>query len=133
MIKPAFLAIPAISALVACTPPPDVPPPYFQPDPPYAPKPVDPYLQGLMSSPDVASVQQPDLQVPSLPRMDEPTATNPPAPSQVRPKDYPTATKTDRPNVVVSPYAPHREIDVSDFRSGQLARDPKTREIFKVP
>lgn len=47
--------------------------------------------------------------------------------------DYPTATRTGNPNEVVSPYPPHKVIDVSDFSSGQLARDPWNEKIFRVP
>jgi len=47
--------------------------------------------------------------------------------------DYPVAERSENPDQVFSPYPPHHRIDVSGFRSGQLARDPKTNEIFRVP
>ena len=54
----------------------------------------------------------------------------PPAPPRT---NYPTATKTDNPNLVVSPYKPHNVIDVQGFQSGQLAKDPSNNQIFRVP
>lgn len=136
MNKPTLLMVPVLATLLAsCTPPPDVPPPHFQPDPPFAPEPVDPYLQGLVPSQDVAPVPpQAGPYAPPLPRMDSPAgAPSGQATIPERPKDYPVAATTDRPNIVRSPYPPYDEIDVSDFRSGQLARDPKNKQIFRVP
>ena len=46
---------------------------------------------------------------------------------------YPAAERTDNPNQVISPYPPYRKIDITGFRSGQLAKDPKSGEIFMVP
>jgi hypothetical protein len=61
----------------------------------------------------------------------------PPPPTSPPPRagtgDYPTATWTDVPNQVRSPYPPHGKIDVTGFRSGQLAKDPKSGRIFRVP
>ena len=98
----------------ACTPPPDVPPPRFKPNPPYPPEIVDPYgpAQGGETY------------------QEEPQQTPPP---QLPPGQYPTARKTTNPNQVVSPYPPNNVIDVEGFRSGQLARDPTNNQIFRVP
>lgn len=58
----------------------------------------------------------------------------PPAPPAPAPtQDYPSATKTDNPNLVVSPFKPHNVIDVQGFQSGQLARDPSNDQIFRIP
>lgn len=102
-------AIPAAAILLAaCTPPPDVPPPRFRPNPPYPPEIVDPPVDGGYSD-----------------------QTPPPPPT--RPGEYPTAQPTANPNEVISPYAPYNVIDVEGFRSGQLARDPSNKQIFRVP
>jgi hypothetical protein len=50
-----------------------------------------------------------------------------------QPQDYPTAQRTTTPGEVLSPYPPNNRIDVSGFRSGQLVKDPKTGQIFRVP
>ncbi len=50
-----------------------------------------------------------------------------------RAEDYPTAQRTTVPGEVLSPYPPHNRIDVSGYRSGQMVKDPKTGEIFRVP
>jgi hypothetical protein len=54
-----------------------------------------------------------------------------PAPQPTR--DYPVARRTDNPNHVISPYPPYNVVDVRDIRRGELARDPTTNEIFRVP
>jgi hypothetical protein len=61
-------------------------------------------------------------------------------PSRPRPnsgssgQNYPTAERTENPDRVISPYGPNfNVIDVSGFRSGQLARDPSNQKIFRVP
>ena len=46
---------------------------------------------------------------------------------------YPFAQRTEIPGQVISPYPPYNVIDVSDFQSGQLARDPSNNQIFRVP
>jgi hypothetical protein len=51
----------------------------------------------------------------------------------VRPGDYPLARRTANPNQVISPYEPYNVIDVEGFTSGQLARDPSNKKIFRVP
>lgn len=45
----------------------------------------------------------------------------------------PVATKTDKPNRVKSPHPPNRELDVTGFTRGDLARDPTTGKMFRVP
>jgi hypothetical protein len=62
----------------------------------------------------------------------DPTYNNQP-PSRPEPPKYPTAEKTRNPDQVLSPYAPYNVIDVSDFKSGQLAKDPSNKKIFIVP
>ncbi len=47
--------------------------------------------------------------------------------------DYPTANPSGVPGQVISPYPPYKKIDVSGFNSGQLAKDPTTGKIFRVP
>lgn len=106
--------------LASCTPPEPVPPPRFRPNPPYAPQPVDPY--GQNSDP---YGQNTDVVPPS------PTPPQPETPT--RPGEYPTAQRTAKPGVVISPYEPYQEVDVSDFTSGELARDPSNKKIFRVP
>lgn len=49
-------------------------------------------------------------------------------------QDYPYAERTSNPNRVISPYGPnYNVIDVTGFRSGQLAKDPSNGKIFRVP
>lgn len=57
------------------------------------------------------------------PRMEDPEPEN----------DYPTAQRSEVSGQVISPYPPHRKIDVTGFSSGQLAKDPTSGEIFRVP
>jgi len=57
-----------------------------------------------------------------------PTPSNGP-----RPEEYPVAKPTKNPDQVISPYEPYNVIDVSGFHSGQLARDPSNRKIFRLP
>lgn len=57
----------------------------------------------------------------------------PPPPNVPAPSKYPTAQRTDKPGIVVCPFDPSRQIDVSEFKSGDLARDKETRQIFRVP
>lgn len=110
MFKPHFFAAAAtFLVLTACVPPPPVPPPRFKPNPPYPPEPVDPYRYDVSPPP------------------------NPEPPAPPTPGEYPTAQRTTNPDQVVSPYEPHNVIDVSGFKSGQLARDPLNKKIFRVP
>ncbi len=70
---------------------------------------------------------------PNLPGSDADQPYGQPPPPPTRPGEYPTATRTENPNEVISPYEPFNRIDVSDFTSGQLARDPHNQKIFRVP
>ncbi len=56
-------------------------------------------------------------------------APNPPP----APPDYPVATPTDHPDRVISPHPPNNLINVEGFRSGDLAIDPTTEKVFRVP
>ena len=47
--------------------------------------------------------------------------------------EYPEAGVTDKANVVISPYPPNNQIDITGFLPGDLARDPHTGKIFRVP
>ena len=114
-IQAAALAILAVM-LNACGPPDPVRAPYFIPNPPYPPQPVDPTS---------AEVQQP---TPSADTGIAPSLT--PSP---RIGEYPLARPTSKPNEVISPYEPHHTIDISGFSPGQLARDPSNKKIFRVP
>lgn len=105
--------------LASCQPPPPVPPPNFRPNPPYAPTPVPPYGEESTDQPDPYSFNRPD-----------------PEPPVTTPGSYPTATATDNPMQVLSPYPPFNVIDLSDLPdpgSGQLARDPSNKKIFRIP
>lgn len=59
----------------------------------------------------------------------DPDATPRPVP---RP-EYPVAKRTANPNEVISPYAPYNVIDVEGFKSGDLAKDPSNKKIFRIP
>jgi hypothetical protein len=120
--KPMHILMPiaAMAALLAsaCTPPPDVPPPRFKPNPPYPPEIVDAYGTAPRYENEDSGYADP---APA------------PAPTPGRPGDYPLATPTPNPNEVISPYEPYHVIDIEGFRSGQLARDPSNNRIFRVP
>ncbi len=107
------LAAACLAGLVSCVPP-NPPPPRFRPNPPYAPVPVDPNGTPYDVSPPPAPMPQPPP---------PPTATG----------GYPTATRTENPDQVLSPYEPFNVIDVAGFASGKLVRDPSNQKIFRVP
>lgn len=46
---------------------------------------------------------------------------------------YPVATRTTRDGFVRSPYEPYELINVKGFPSGNLVKDPKTGQVFRVP
>lgn len=46
---------------------------------------------------------------------------------------YPVATPTDRRGIVVSPYPPYHEIDITGARRGDLIRDPSNGRLFAQP
>jgi len=114
--------IPLVSAasslilLVGCTPTP-APPPQFRPIPP------NPTEQGSPYGDDSTTGQPTDGS--------QPNTDDQPAPT--RPGDYPTARATANPNEVISPFEPHDIINVEGFHSGQLARDPINKKIFRMP
>lgn len=60
-----------------------------------------------------------------------PTGTAPTPPPTAT--DYPVASRSTNPNRVISPFPPHNVIDITGFKSGDLARDPGNRKIFRVP
>ena len=112
-IQAAMLVI-LVVMLNACGPPPPVSAPYFIPNPPYPPQPVD--LASDESHRPDSNVNQ---NIPSSPAS--------------RIGEYPWARPTSNPNEVISPYEPYHTIDISGFSHGQLARDPSNRKIFRVP
>ncbi|MGB0144474.1 MAG: hypothetical protein ACPGAP_06845, partial [Akkermansiaceae bacterium] len=59
----------------------------------------------------------------------------PPAPPVAPPSigRYPTAHRTDQADIVISPYRPYNKVRVKGFKPGELAKDPKTGEIFVIP
>jgi len=60
-------------------------------------------------------------------------ASTPPAPAGTPAAEFPTAKAVpDKPGFVLSPYD-GAFVDVTGFKSGDKARDPKTRQIFIVP
>ena len=48
-------------------------------------------------------------------------------------RGYPTATPTERPGFVLSPYSPYYEIDVRNIPHGALVRDPSCNRLFVKP
>ncbi|MEI7927153.1 MAG: hypothetical protein WCH40_01285 [Verrucomicrobiales bacterium] len=62
-----------------------------------------------------------------------PQAPVTPPPSKLNPADYPVAKKGKKPNEVISPYPPNNIIDITGFKSGQMAKDPSNKKIFVVP
>jgi hypothetical protein len=84
---------------------------------------VDPYGQPV---PDPYGQSAPDP-------YRQPTENANPQPDPVRPGDYPLARRTANPNQVISPYEPYNVIDVEGFKSGELARDPSNKKIFRIP
>lgn len=59
---------------------------------------------------------------------DEARRTYPPPPG-----GYPMAEWSGRPGLVISPYPPHRLVDVRGIPHGALVRDPSTGGIFVKP
>jgi len=46
---------------------------------------------------------------------------------------YPVAEWSGQPGLVISPYAPHRLVDVRGIPHGALVRDPASGRIFRRP
>ena len=67
------------------------------------------------------------------PAATDPQPVPPPSTTPSSNGNYPLATRTNNPNQVISPYEPFEHIDITGFRSGQLARDPSNKKIFRVP
>jgi len=67
------------------------------------------------------------------PRHTQPVPPPEPDPNRPVPDRYPMAQRTENPNQVISPYPPYNVIDITGFYSGQLARDPSTQQIFRIP
>lgn len=109
-----FIAAGSLFGLLSCTPPLPVSPPRFQPDPPFT-------LEPLSSDGSQIDIAPPPT----------PTQIEPAAPTATG--GYPTAQRTDNPEQVLSPYGPFNVIDITGFKSGQLARDPSNQKIFRVP
>ena len=99
--------------LAACAPPPDP----FKANAPYPPEQVSP-------SDDASTTGQPT---------DGSQSNIAEQPPYTRPDECPTARTTANPDEVISPYEPYDIINVEGFRSGQLARDPINKKIFRVP
>lgn len=66
-------------------------------------------------------------------RVEEEPAEEPAPPRRTGRQDYPVAERTEKPGMVLSPYAPYNVIDVEGFKSGDLAKDPSNGKIFRVP
>lgn len=47
--------------------------------------------------------------------------------------EYPVATPTDSPDVVISPFDENRRLDVAGLEPGSLAEDPIANKIFRIP
>ena len=94
------------------------------PTPSEAPKPTPPIVK---TTPPVEPKVEPKKTETSPP----PTSVNAAgAPSN---QSFPTGSFGSRPGRVVSPYPPHRELDVKGLPSGSLALDPTSQKVFKVP
>ncbi len=115
---------------VACDPVPAYPQ-TNGPLPPYPPRVPDGRDQGVPYYDDQVNNRQG-----YDPRYDPDIPPVPPAPPVPSRDQYPTAERTANPNRVISPHPPYNVIDVSGFRSGQLAKDPtdpQNPKIFRVP
>jgi len=62
----------------------------------------------------------------------QPRRTYPQPRSEPEP-DYPWARAADRPGHVISPHPPYNLINVEGFSRGDLAIDPTTGKVFRVP
>ena len=91
-----------------------------------------PAPQDNRSLPPQRNPYEDDYQDYDAPRLDS-RAPDPEPREHRRSTSYPTAEPSGTPGQVISPYAPHGKIDVSGFNSGQLAKDPSSGKIFRVP
>ena len=139
MITKSILTLVGISvvSLVSCIPPESLEPPPRR----YRP------IRWIDSEPERADREMSEM-TPEAPELepdepierverDEPEDVPRPARQAPAPGGkYPTATVTANPDQVLSPYKPYSVIDISGpprFKSGQLARDPVNKKIFKIP
>jgi hypothetical protein len=74
---------------------------------------------------------QPPRQPPPPQEYDQTHVT--PLPSSQAPPQYPTARPAEQANRVFSPYPPHNLINTEGFHRGDLAIDPTTNKVFRVP
>ncbi|HEY8961016.1 MAG TPA: hypothetical protein VIM57_02360 [Luteolibacter sp.] len=93
---------------------------------------ADDYGRGHDDAYDAPPPAPMELPRESPPAPVEPTVP-PSNPSPAGRKEYPVAERTNKPDQVLSPYAPYNVIDVAGFKSGQLAKDPSNGKIFRVP
>lgn len=135
MKSAAVVALPLVCLSASCFYTPYDPgyPPYYGPPPPYGTG--SPYsetgrYEPLPPAPGGDPRPAPPSREPAAPETRQ--APSAPPRNTSRP-EYPTAERTDRPNHVLSPYAPYNVIDVTGFKSGQLAKDPSNGKIFRVP
>ncbi|MEM8952518.1 MAG: YMGG-like glycine zipper-containing protein [Verrucomicrobiota bacterium] len=72
---------------------------------------------------------------PSNPSAPAPTSPTPPAyqPVTSGTPEYPTARPASERNRVFSPHPPHNLINTEGFQSGDLAIDPTTNKVFRIP
>jgi hypothetical protein len=68
--------------------------------------------------------------LPSAKSAKEPPKTNSPA---AEGKNYPLASRAEKPGFLKSPFEPFNELDATGLASGTLARDPTTGKVFRVP
>jgi hypothetical protein len=66
----------------------------------------------------------------SSPAPQAPQYQRAPAP---QPSAPPLARPTNNSNIVISPYPPGNQVDVRNFRPGDLVKEPGTGNIFRVP
>ncbi|MFZ4766518.1 MAG: hypothetical protein ACOYMN_16320 [Roseimicrobium sp.] len=87
--------------------------------------------------PEVKPQESPPPSVPEKPEP-EPERTPPPAaPKAAEPSNLPLGTAVRGKRGLVYPpgakQTPENMVDVTDFKSGQIVRDPRTGELFRVP
>jgi hypothetical protein len=145
----ALVLLPFALLAASCLPPipyPDERPPYregerYDPYGSYGPGPQGPGRQALEPETGTYEPVPPDgnpappRDTPPPPPRIDPYGNPAPDPTpMVKPRpEYPVAKRTANPNEVISPYAPYNVIDVEGFKSGDLAKDPSNKKIFRVP
>ncbi len=110
------------------------PPVTIKSDPPVEPVKPD---QGYTDSGKQSEKKKIETKTDTLATNDAPAPRNTPTtvspPKQSDSKETLTGTKTSKPGRVKSPYSPFNELDVQGLNSGQLALDPTTQRVFRVP